>query len=80
MTENELGVILREMHENAPSKEQTTFIHLFGIKFADTIKFEEYSVRHIVKISGIGLSYQTEVSKGIRLSKYVDIRNEEIKK
>ena len=68
-TAEELGVILRKMYDNAPRKEQVTFIHLFGIKFAEEIKAE--GIKAVVDISGIPSTYKTEVNKGVNLSKYV---------
>lgn len=71
MTITELGNILRKMYTNAPNKEQSTFIHLFGIKYGELILKNNYSASEIVKASGINDSYKTEVRKGINLSKYV---------
>lgn len=50
---------------------QATKIHLFGIKYADVITRNNYSVKEIVSLSSINISYATEVSKGINLSEYV---------
>ncbi|WP_428829536.1 HTH-like domain-containing protein [Paenibacillus durus] len=44
---------------------------MFGIKFADIILRNSYSVKEIVSLSGLNTSYAFEVSKGIKLSKYV---------
>lgn len=63
------------MYTNAPTKEQTTFIHLFGIKYGELIIKNKYSTSEIVKASGIHDSYKTEVQKGIKLSKYVTTKN-----
>lgn len=71
MTVNELGRILMEMYENAPRGYQVANIHLFGVKYADVIKGNEYKVTDIIQSSGINNSYATEVSKGIKLARYV---------
>lgn len=71
MTENELGRILKGMYENAPDGYQVANIHLFGVKYADVILYNNYKAADIVRASGLNQSYATEVSKGIKLSKYV---------
>jgi len=70
----ELGQILKEMYSNAPNKEAVTQIHLFGVKYADEIRKNGLSIAEIVKISGIGKSYVTEVNKGVNLAKYVSVK------
>lgn len=75
MSINELGQILREMYSNASHGNQVVNIHLFGIKYAFEILRNKYSVKEIVTASGINTSYATEVSKGIRLSEYVILKN-----
>ncbi|OBZ09042.1 hypothetical protein A8L34_23130 [Bacillus sp. FJAT-27264] len=71
MTVNELGKILSDMYRNAPHRKQVAKIHLFGVKYADVILKNDFSVKEIVAASGINQSYATEVSKGIKLSEYV---------
>ena len=71
-----LGSKLREMYQNAPHNEQVLMIHLFGIKYADIIRQYGYNAREIVEASGINESYVTELSKGMRMSKYVEIKPE----
>lgn len=71
MTINELGKILKEMYENAPNGYQVANIHLFGVKYADIILDNNYKAIEIVRVSGIYESYAAEVSKGIKLSKFV---------
>jgi hypothetical protein len=74
MTENELGKKLRDMYDNASPNEQTTMIHLFGIKYAEEIRDSGITPREILKKADMQESYQTEINKGIRLSKYVKIK------
>jgi len=71
MTENELGRILKEMYEDAPSGDQVAMIHLFGVKYASIILNNNFKATDIVRASGINRSYATEVSKGIRLARFV---------
>ena len=71
MTINELGNVLAVMYGNAPQGEQVAHIHLFGIKYGRIIKSNAYKSTEIIKASGLNDSYATEVSKGIKLSKYV---------
>lgn len=69
-----LGQKLREMYDNAPFGEQVLMIHLFGIKYADLIKQNHYTPKQIVDASGLKSAYQTEVSKGMKMAKYVEIK------
>ena len=71
MTVNELGKILSDMYRSAPHGYQVAKIHLFGVKYANVILRNGFSVKEIVTASGISHSYATEVSKGIKLSEYV---------
>lgn len=74
MTLHDLAMMLSEMYYNAPAKEQVTMIHLFGIKYADVIKENGYSRKEIIQKANIRESYLTELSKGMRLSKYVMLK------
>jgi len=68
---------LSYMYNNAPKGEAVTFIHLFGIKYAEEInalKERGVSVQELVKKSGLSDSYKTEVSKGIKLANYVNLK------
>lgn len=71
MSINELGKQLYEMYSSAPHGEQVAHIHLFGIKYANEILRNNYTIKEIIRISGLKESYSTELSKGIKLSKYV---------
>ena len=76
MTESELAVELKLMYEKGiPLREQTTMIHLFGIKYGDVIRKNKYSVKNILKYAEMPESYKTEISKGIKLAKYVTVIN-----
>ncbi|PLA74975.1 hypothetical protein CYQ88_03500 [Hydrogenovibrio sp. SC-1] len=46
-------------------------IHLFGIKYATEIKNSNESMKSIEKAANINESYATEISKGVKLSKFV---------
>ena len=74
MTVGEAAGILRRMYENAPRGEKTTMLHLFGIKYADDLA--GLSIEDIVRKAGILKSYPTEINKGRRLAKYVQIRED----
>lgn len=71
-TAEQLGKVLKEMYDNAPRMEQVTMIHLFGIKYSDEIK--NAGIKAVVDTSGIHSTYKSEVSKGIKLSKYVQVK------
>ena len=71
MTENDLGKILKEMYETAPEGYKVANIHLFGVKYASIINDNHYKTTDIIRASSINKSYATEVSKGIKLARYV---------
>lgn len=52
-------------------KEQTVMINLFGIRYAKVIRDNGFIPRNILKYAEIPESYQVEISKGIKLAKYV---------
>lgn len=75
MTIMELANELKNMYEKGiATKEQTTMIHLFGIKYAEEIRKNGYIPREILKYSDMPESYQVEINKGIKLAKYVEIK------
>lgn len=43
--EKRLGGILSKMYKEAPEGDKVTFIHLFGIKYADEIKINNLSIK-----------------------------------
>ena len=77
MNETELAQILQRMYRNAPNGEKSTSLHLFGIRYVTELLAPDISVIGVVERSGVGNSYLTEVHKGIRLAKYVEL-NERI--
>ncbi|HAS6932174.1 TPA: hypothetical protein NGU14_004546 [Vibrio parahaemolyticus] len=74
MTLNDLGTALEKMYRNAPANESVAMIHLFGIQYAEQIKDLNVSCKALAKAAGINESYGTEISKGIKLSKYVSVK------
>lgn len=76
MTELTLGKVLKEMYRTAPRGRQVTSIHVFSIYYARTIEQERLQKKEILKNAGLPESYQTEVSKGINLADYVDVKEE----
>lgn len=74
MTKNELVDILNKMYSEAPKNDSTTMIRLFGIKYTDEITKNGIPVTEIVNESIIKNSYHAEISKGIRLAKYVELK------
>ena len=75
MTLNELADELNEMYSTAPKGDAVVMIYLFGIKYAREIEKNGYSKKDSSKQSGISTSYQTELSKGMKLAKFVIPRN-----
>ena len=72
MNITQAAYILRDMYNRAPYGEKTTYIRLFGIKYAEEIA--HISRSELVDLAGIKSSYDTEIYKGIKLSKYVEIK------
>ena len=77
MTENELGEILGKIYENAPKGDVALHIHLFGIKHADVIRKNNYKLASLLEIAGLSDVYRTELNKGIKLAKYVELKDGE---
>ena len=76
MNETELAEILRRMYRNAPNGEQTTAVHLFGIRYVAELSAPNVSINRMVERSGVGkTTYHTEVRKGMRLAKYVELND-----
>jgi hypothetical protein len=69
MTLQELGNTLNEMYFNAEHGETVAMIHLFGVKYAKEIRELGASKRDIAMAAGIPVSYGTEISKGVKLSR-----------
>lgn len=69
-TVDQLGNILNEMYTDAPKNEHVTMIHLFGVKYA--LDIQKAGIREVIEKAGIHLSYKTELSKAVKLAKYVD--------
>lgn len=74
MEDYELANKLRNMYDRAKRNEVVCQINLFGIMYAKDIQDGGYSLKHIVELSGISKGYLTEISKGIKLSKYVVLK------
>lgn len=72
--EKKLGELLSEMYKQAPEGDKVTFIHLFGIKYADSIKSNKLSIKKILEYSTVKPSFATEVNKGVKLAKYVEVQ------
>ena len=68
----ELGAILNGMYNSAPMEDAGSMIRLFGIRYAAEIKKDNYSNEEIMKASGISEVYLYELSKGVKLSEYVN--------
>jgi len=74
MSIDELGSILNGMYNSAPMEDAGSMIRLFGIKYAAQIKKDNYSNEEIIKASGVSEVYLYELSKGVKLSEYVNPR------
>jgi len=59
------------MYSNAPIGDSVAMIHLFGIRYANEIIKKKLSKKDIAIEANIPISFATEISKGIKLAKYV---------
>ncbi|WP_418604604.1 hypothetical protein [Hwangdonia sp.] len=75
MTLNQLGAALSNLYHNAPKGEAVAMIHLFGIKYAKELQENNFSKKEIAKAANIPESFGTEISKGIKLAKYVTVKD-----
>lgn len=75
MTIVELGNELRQMYEST-NTEKVAMIHLFGIKYAKEIRGNGYTPKEILKVADMKGSYFAEINKGIKLAKYVEVKEE----
>ena len=74
MTLQELGKKLHDMYFDSKDGEAVAMIHLFGITYANEIKELGASKKAIAKEAGIRESYGTEISKGVKLSRFVSVK------
>jgi hypothetical protein len=70
-TIHELGTILLDMYKNAPKGEQVTMVYVFGVKYSKDIS--AFGVKHVVEAAGLRPSYITELTKAVKLAKYVSL-------
>lgn len=73
MNEEILAGILKDRYDQAKRNQTILMIDLFGIEYGSIIRENDYSIKRIVQLSGIGASYITEVTKAIKLSEYVKL-------
>lgn len=74
MSLQKLGLKLSEMYFGSKDGEMAAMVHLFGIKYAAEIKESGASMKEIAKAAGIGESYGTEISKGVKLAQFVVVK------
>lgn len=74
MDDLKLASILRRMYDDAKRNEAVSQINLFGILYAEEIKASSSTLKELVALSGINMGYVTEVSKGVKLAKYVVLK------
>ena len=71
-SEQELSDILKNMYETGnTSHSQVAYIHLFGLKFGQSIRANKLSVKDIVSKAGLSNSYIVEINKGVKLSELI---------
>ena len=78
MGEYELGIELRKMYDSAPQGDQVAAIHLFAIRYWNELSGRKLNKKLILQAANLPNSYATEISKGIKLGKYVTIKSNSI--
>ena len=73
MTKAGLIAKLKTAYRGAAKGEKAVTVHLFGVKYADDLS-EQGALAEIVRDAGLPLTYQTEVKKGMNLSRFVDVK------
>ena len=73
----QLAKELRQAYEVARRNEATCQVLLFGIRYAEDLENCGAPLKKIVELSGIGKGYVSEVSKGVKLARYVEIKEGE---
>ena len=76
-SEKELGEQLEQLYSSAEEGTKILTLHLFGIKYANLIEKNNYSYAKILEYANIPLTTKldTEIRKGVRLSKYVHLED-----
>lgn len=77
MDAEELAAELRKQYDNASRNESACQIHLFGIRYARELQSCGVPLKRILELSGVSMGYLSEVSKGIKLARYVRLREPE---
>ncbi len=74
-TEQELGELLGNRYNNAEEKTKILSLYLFGIQYADLIEKNNYNYKNIVEYANIPSSLDVELSKAMKISKYVTVND-----
>lgn len=72
-SEQELGALLGKIYNNAEEKTKISSLYLFGIKYASLIEKNNYNYKNIIEYANIPASLEVELSKAMRISKYVTV-------
>jgi 5-methylcytosine-specific restriction protein B len=71
MTNEQLAAELKNACERAGKGEHVTTVHCFGIRFANELKGR--NLKEIAGLAGIKESLGTEINKGVRLARHVQL-------
>lgn len=74
-SEQELGELLKNVYNNAEENNKSLSLHLFGIKYGDLIRKNNYKLKKIVEYTDIPKSLEVEINKGMNIGKHVTINN-----
>jgi|Cruoilmetagenom7_1024161.scaffolds.fasta_scaffold65926_3 5-methylcytosine-specific restriction protein B len=65
---------LKEMYVGSRKGEIAVSIHLFGIKYASEITQCGSTPRQLAKMAGVPETYGTEINKGRKLARFVNLK------
>ena len=66
---------LKSMYDST-NTEKAAMVHLFGIIYADEMARYGISAAEMIRAAGLTKGYNSELSKGIKLSEYVQLKDE----
>ena len=67
---------LRRMYDRGKRlQEVSQHLHLFGIIYADELRPETLPIGDVIKLAGVPAYTRTEIHKGRKLAKYVQLKH-----
>ena len=74
MQSSDLAAVFSRRYHQAADGEMVTSIHIFGIEYAEQLAGQ--NIKEVCERANVTVSYQTEISKGMSLAKFVELKND----